>query len=205
MTRRIVTSPTAINAVLREARRLLVDGHPASGWQRGGQPGDPTGALVDSGWFVLQQLKVALGLAVGDEVDHLVPDVIERAVAFGIAPASAVGAAASIVEGVRVDDPRALARTIVEARGAFADTELLAAVTALTAACSARIGESMALDPVLVHDELGRRAATTGAGCDASAGGIRSTRGPSPRHFCVTERRCGRDLRSPRPRALGSA
>jgi len=123
---------------------------------------------------MLQQLKIALGLTVTDlDADRLVPDVLDRASAFGIASAPSVGAAASIIDQVRVDDPAALARTILAARGAFGDVEVIAGACALIASLTMQIAGSMALDPSVVHGELAGRAAANIEVCTSTRGRVR--------------------------------
>ncbi len=161
MTPRPAADPTTLEHVLDRAAALLA-GEPDVDTDRtgaDGPPADPTGVLVEAGWFMLQQLEIALGMTVGGvEIDRLVPDVLDRAAAFGIASPQAVGAAATLVDRVRGDDPRSLARAILAARGAFGDAEVVAGVVALSAALSVQIALSMGLDSGVVHDELSERA-----------------------------------------------
>jgi len=161
VTRRTATSPTALNNLLEQASELLDEQERSPQCGPGAQTlADPTEVLVEAGWFMLQQLKIVLGFTVtAVEADRLVPDVLDRASAFGIASAPSVGVAASIVDQVRADDPMALARTILAARGAFGDAEVISGVCALIAALSAQIADCLALDPCVVHDELSERAA----------------------------------------------
>lgn len=123
---------------------------------------DPTRLLIETGWFTLQQLRIALGLTVAAaDTGGLARDLIERAATYHGATPGAVGAAAAIADGVRCDDVRPLARTITEARRRFDDADLLAGVSALIASLAEAIGSSMALDPAVVLGEL-RRAGRTG-------------------------------------------
>lgn len=176
VTRRTATSPTALNSLLEQASELLDD--EARSPQFGPGPegsADPTGVLVEAGWFMLQQLKIVLGFTINAaDADRLVPDVLDRASAFGIASAPTVGAAASIVDQVRADDPMALARTIMAARGAFGDDEVFSGVCALIAALSAQIADCLALDPCVVHDELSERAGRNIEICRPVGGRTRS-------------------------------
>ncbi len=178
MTRRTVTSSTALTSLLERASRLLDQrSHPPCSAARPQPPADPTGVLVEAGWFMLQQLTIVLGFTVSDaDADRLVPDGLERATAFGIASAPSVGAAAAILDQVRTDDPVALARTILATRAALGDVEIIDGVCALVAALTVQIAECVALDPHVVHGELAERAAANVKVCRSTVGRVRSAR-----------------------------
>ncbi len=137
---------------------------------------DPTEPLVQAGWFVLQQLRVALGFArsVGD-AGRIVRDVLERARRFGGASPEAIGAAAALVDHVRCDDSIALARDIMAARAVLGDRQILAGAAALIAAFSTEIAVTLDLDPLDVHRELASFAGRLPT-CRVHRGRIRSRR-----------------------------
>lgn len=171
--RREVTTNSALDAVLRQAGALIDD--------RTAAPvatvTDATEPLVQTGWFVLQQLRIALGFAATQvDVDRVVPDAIDRAHAFGTATPASIGAAAALVDHVRTDDSMALARDIVAAREILGDEAVLAGAAALIAAFSSAIATTLQLDPGAVHDELCAGAAAALERCPATMGRDRTTR-----------------------------
>lgn len=230
MTRPNVTSSTAMDEVLDRAARFLGDDgprggpgddrpaddrRPGTGWSRDATArarvdtgrtavdDDSTGVLVEAGWFVLQQLQIALGFTVDGDVsgdhlvgDRLVVDVLGRAAAYDGASPSAVGAAATIADRVRLGDPALLARTIVDVGRAFDDREILAGMSALIAALSVTIGDSVGLAPATVLGELRHGTARNSAPpCPATTTTARPARRapsrPRPRLRCGAGSRRG--------------
>ncbi len=137
-------------------------------------PDDPTTTLVEAGWFMLQQLKIALGYTIGTaDADRLVPDLLDRASSFpGVSPGP-VGAAALLVDSVRSDDPVEVAFAIQSACDEFGDVAVLAGAAALMASLSIRIAASVALPASVVHAELVDRVRVTMSVCPSAVGRAR--------------------------------
>ncbi len=99
--------------------------------------------VVVLGVFALRQFEVVLGngLTYAEGV-RTIPQVFDRAVSYGSASAASVGAAALLVDCVRVGDEHQLAMTLAEACRDFGDHAVVAGGVALIASPSEQIADS---------------------------------------------------------------
>ena len=130
---------------------------------------EPRDLAVQLGVFALRQFNVVLAnsLTHADRV-RTIPQVVDRAVSYGSASAASVGAAALIVDRVRVGDEHQLATTLTEACRDLGDSAVVEGGMALIAALSEQIADSLVLDDGPVHAKLPQRPVML-AGVDVSA------------------------------------
>ncbi len=111
--------------------------------------------LLTTAAGVLTQLRV-LG-EVGrhtDGLDRIVVDILTTAQTHAIAPIGAIGVTCMLADLLRQPDEVEIATTLVRARNAFSDNELLDGAAAMCAATSWHLGDRLDIDPLVVIEEV---------------------------------------------------
>lgn len=176
--RHAITNPPP---VLETTRRLAWgDQHPGDRCQRVfAPPVDVEFLLLEAASYVLTQLRVLRSLVESPaDARTLVTDIHERAEHHGIAPLGAIGVTGVLAELLCEPSERELAVTLAQARGMYADDELLDGAASMLAATSTILGDRLGLDATEVLDEVVRH---RGSSSSRAASGRRQTGCRRPR------------------------
>lgn len=155
---RLSTIKPSSTPVLDTARHVVrgeLEGRCGRGPRR---PLDVDRLLLETATDVLRQLRVLRSVVDADvDAPTLVIEVHETAERHQLAPAGAVGVTALLAELLCDPDEYELAMTLLRARDAYADDELLDGAASMLAAVAEVLGHHLGLDAETVLDEAVQR------------------------------------------------